>query len=88
MRSQKAEASRHGGRTRRRLVFAVAVGALAASIVLGGGSAWASSRPTVPNVALKAALAYTGGKMGAANNSLSPIYVGWVSDETALTQPT
>ena len=39
----------------------------------------------VPAVALKAALAYTGGKAGPANNSLSPIYVGWVSDETAIT---
>ncbi len=89
MRSQKAEAAvRHGGRARRRLVFAVAVGALAASIVLGGGSAWASSaskRPAIQASAIKAALAYTGGKLGPANNSLSPIYVGWVSDETALT---
>jgi len=86
MRSQKAEAAvRHGGRARRRLVFTAAVGALAASIVLGGGSAWASSRPAVPAIALKAALAYTGGKAGPANNSLSPLYVGWVSDETALT---
>jgi branched-chain amino acid transport system substrate-binding protein len=86
MRSQKAEAAvRQGGRARRRLVFAAAVGALAASIVLGGGSAWATSRPAVPASALKAALAYTGGKAGPANNSLSPLYVGWVSDETAIT---
>jgi branched-chain amino acid transport system substrate-binding protein len=83
MRSQQAEAIRHGGRARRRLVSAVAIGALAAGIVLGG-SAFAS-RPAVPAVALKAALAYTGGKMGPADPKLSPIYVGWVSDQTALT---
>ena len=70
-----------------RLFMGSAVAALAASIVFGGAAAAspATSRPPVPAAALTAALAYTGGKAGPANNSLSPLYVGWVSDETALT---
>ena len=90
MRSEhrEPESRGSGGRGRRTVVAVATAGALALAVVIGGSGASAarsSKRPPVPAIALKAALAYTGGKAGAANNSLSPLYVGWVSDETAIT---
>jgi len=83
MRSEQREAVRRGtGVTGRHLVAGALAGVLALLAVVAGN---ASSRPPVPASSLKAALAYTHGKLGAADNSLSPLYVGWVSDETAIT---
>jgi branched-chain amino acid transport system substrate-binding protein len=89
MRSEHAEANvrRSGGSARRR-VFAVTACVLALSVAAGAGGAAARPAKTktpVPAVALTAALKYVGGKAGKANPNLSPVSIGWVSDETALT---
>ena len=42
-------------------------------------------RRAVSSSAASSALAYVGGKAGAANSKKSPIDIGWVSDETAIT---
>jgi len=61
-------------------------GVLAACLVIAAaGAAYAASTKSPPASALTAALKYTGGKAKAANPKLSPVSVGWVSDETALT---
>jgi branched-chain amino acid transport system substrate-binding protein len=57
---------------------------VAASGVMLGITPSAAS-PKVSAAAASAALQYIGGKAGAANPKKSPISIGWVSDETALT---
>jgi hypothetical protein len=60
--------------------------AVIAVVIAAAGATYAvASSASVPSAALSAALSYTGGKAGAANPKLSPISIGWVSDETALT---
>ncbi|MGA2756652.1 MAG: ABC transporter substrate-binding protein [Solirubrobacteraceae bacterium] len=78
---RSGDRSQHPLRGRR-----TSAGVIAFCLALGaGGAAFAASTKTVPSSALTAALAYTGGKPQAANPKLSPVSVGWVSDETALT---
>lgn len=45
----------------------------------------AAKTPALSSADLSAALIHTGSKPGAANPKLSPVSVGWISDQTALT---
>lgn len=65
-----------------------ALSALAAALIAvasGPGISSASSPAPFPSAALSAAVQYVGGTAGAANPDLSPISIGWVSDQTAIT---
>ncbi len=67
---------------------APAYGAVAMAIALSTvalGATPGAAAPSVPKSAVSAALQYTGGTAGAANPKKSPISIGWVSDETAIT---
>ncbi len=66
----------------RKAVAAVLAGCL---LIGAAGVAYAAATKGPPAKALVSALAYVGGKPKAANPKLSPISIGWVSDETALT---
>jgi branched-chain amino acid transport system substrate-binding protein len=75
-----------GDRIRRRLTGRrIAVAVIASCVVIGGTAAAFAATASVPRVALTAPLEYTGGKDKAANPKLSPVSIGWVSDQTALT---
>lgn len=79
------------GAGRCRMFAAVATAVVASAAISACGSSKSSSHTTTTTTAslssanLSAALSYTGGKTGAANQSLSPVSVGWISDQTALT---
>src|ERR1700677_1914254 len=67
-------------------VFVFAAVVIASSAMVVGTAATpsgASSKVSARTAA--AALQYVGGTAGAANSKKSPISIGWVSDETALT---
>ncbi len=74
---------------RRRGLFAftlaTVLAASCATVVATVSSSAASGKPPFPSAALKAALKYDGGTPGAADPKKSPISIGWVSDQTALT---
>ena len=56
-----------------------------AGMVVGSGATPSGASSKLSAKTVSAALQYTGGKAGAANSKKSPISIGWVSDETALT---
>jgi len=69
-------------------VPALAIAALllaSTGLVVGSGAAPSGASSKVSAKSVSAALQYVGGKSGAANSKKSPIAIGWVSDETALT---
>lgn len=77
--------STRNGRVRSWRACASGAAALAIGLWAIGLGATPSGAATVSKSAASAALAYIGGKAGPANPKKSPISIGWVSDQTALT---
>jgi len=72
----------HRGRA---VVFTAAATVVGLSAVAMGVTPSAAAGSKVSASAASSAVQYIGGKAGAANSKKSPISIGWVSDETAIT---